>query len=107
MLYFYLFTVLRAALLTPYALPRLPIVKSEWRLHRKHALGVAVLSPLSYILVLYALAISPVSYVAPTREIGILLGAFMGWRLLAESEGARRIAGALAMVAGVLALAFG
>jgi len=107
LLYFLLFTACRALMLTPYALTRMPTVRSEWRLHRKHAFGVAVLSALSYILVLYALLVSPVSYVAPLREVGILIGAAMGWRLLAEGVGGRRLAGALAMVAGVLALAFG
>ena len=56
---------------------------------------------------LYALAISPVSYVAPTREIGILLGAFMGARWLSESDAPRRMAGAVLMVIGVVALAIG
>ncbi|MBV9324233.1 MAG: EamA family transporter [Chloroflexi bacterium] len=107
LLYFFLFTTCRAAMLTPYALTRLPTVRSEWRLHRNHAFGVGVLCAVSYILVLYALAISPVSYVAPVREIGILFGAIMGWQLLAEGAGRRRVAGALAMVAGVVALAFG
>jgi drug/metabolite transporter (DMT)-like permease len=107
LLYYSLLTALQAAVLTPYALTRLPVVRSEWRMHRKHALGVGVLSSLSYVLVLYALSISPVSYVAPLREIGILFGALLGWRFLAEGEGGRRIAGAVAMVAGVLALALG
>ncbi len=106
-LYFYLFTVVRAVLLTPIAMQRWPIVKEEWRLHRRHAFGIAVLSPTSYILVLYALAISPVSYVAPAREIGILLGAMMGARWLSESDVPRRMAGAVAMVLGVVALALG
>ena len=106
-LYFYLFTVVRAGLLTPYALGRLPLVRAQWRLHWRHALGIAVLSPASYILVLYALAVSPVSYVAPAREVGILLGAVMGSRYLAEGNAQRRLAGALSMVAGVLALALG
>ncbi len=106
-LYFFLLTVLRAGLLTPYALMRLSVVRCEWRLHWKHALGIAVLSPLSYILVLYALSTSPVSYVAPVREIGILFGAVLGTRFLAEGEPRRRLAGAVAMVAGVAALALG
>jgi len=106
-LYFYLFTVVRAALLTPYALTRWPTAKLEWRLHRRHALGIAALSPASYILVLYALSVSPVSYVAPAREIGILLGALMGSRWLAEGDAQRRLAGAVAMVLGVVALAVG
>jgi drug/metabolite transporter (DMT)-like permease len=106
-LYFYLFTVVRAALLTPYALTRWPTAKLEWRLHWRHALGIAALSPASYILVLYALSVSPVSYVAPAREIGILLGALMGSRWLAEGDAQRRLAGAAAMVLGVVALALG
>ena len=106
-LYFFLFTAVRAAMLTPYALGRMATVKLEWQAHRRHALGVAVLSPASYILVLYALSISPVSYVAPAREIGILLGAVMGSRWLAEGDAQRRLAGAVAMVLGVVALAVG
>jgi drug/metabolite transporter (DMT)-like permease len=106
-LYFFLFTTCRAALLSPYALTRISTVRTEWRLHRKHAFGIGVLSPASYILVLYALSVSPVSYVAPAREIGILLGAVMGARFLAEGEPRRRLLGAVAMVAGVVALAVG
>jgi drug/metabolite transporter (DMT)-like permease len=107
-LYFYLFTVARAAMLTPYALFwRRNVVRQEWRVHRRHALGIAILSPTSYILVLYALSVSPVSYVAPAREIGILLGAAMGSRWLAEGDAKRRLAGAAAMVGGVIALALG
>ena len=56
---------------------------------------------------LTALVVSPVSYVAPAREIGILIGAVMGARLLAEGHLARRAIGATAMVAGIVALALG
>ena len=62
---------------------------------------------MAYILVLYALSVSPVSYVAPVREIGILLGAVMGSRWLAEGNARQRLLGAVAMVAGVVALAVG
>lgn len=70
-------------------------------------LGVAALSPLSYVLVLVALKLSPVSYVAPAREISIVLGAAFGARLLREEHARRRLTGAAAIVAGVLALALG
>jgi uncharacterized membrane protein len=66
-----------------------------------------VLSPLSYLLVLTALRVSPVSYVAPAREIGILLGVLFGTRMLAEGEGARRLGAGAAMVCGVVFLALG
>ena len=41
-------------------------------------IGVAILSPLAYILVLTALEFTPVSYVAPAREISILVGTIFG-----------------------------
>jgi drug/metabolite transporter (DMT)-like permease len=97
----------QAALTLPLALRRRDLVTHHFRTHRGELLGVAILGPLSYILVLTALAISPVSYVAPAREIGILFGALMGTRLLGEGDEPRRIAAALAMVAGVIALAVG
>lgn len=79
----------------------------EWREHRFEAIGVAVLAPLSYILVLTAMQFTPVSYVAPAREISILIGTAMGTRLLAEGDGRRRLVAASAMVLGVVALAVG
>jgi uncharacterized membrane protein len=45
-----------------------------------------------------------VSYVAPAREVGIVLGALLGVVLLHEGYGRARIAGALLIVAGVLTL---
>jgi uncharacterized membrane protein len=50
---------------------------------------------------------TPVSYVAPAREISILIGTVMGTCLLGEGEGQRRLVAAAAMVLGVLALALG
>jgi drug/metabolite transporter (DMT)-like permease len=79
----------------------------EWRKHRYEAIGVAVLAPLSYILILTAMQFTPVSYVAPAREISILIGTAMGTRLLAEGDARRRLLGASAMVLGVVALAIG
>ena len=97
----------RAVLLTPMAVARWKRVRAEWRNHRFEALGVAILTPLSYILVLTALAFTAVTYIAPAREISILIGAAMGTGLLAEGDAARRIGAAFAMVLGVVALAVG
>jgi drug/metabolite transporter (DMT)-like permease len=66
-----------------------------------------VLIPLAYILVLTAMQFTPVSYVAPAREISILIGTAMGVRLLGETDAPRRLAGAGAMVLGVIGLAVG
>jgi drug/metabolite transporter (DMT)-like permease len=99
--------VFRAIILTPQALPRWAEVRAEWAANRTAALAVASLSPLAYMLVLTALAISPVSYVAPAREIGILFGVLMGARSLAEADIGRRSIAAVLMVGGVIALALG
>jgi drug/metabolite transporter (DMT)-like permease len=77
--------------------------RSQWRA----AVGVGVLSPGAYILVLAALTLAPVSYVAPAREISIFFGAVLGWRMLGEADAGRRLAGAGAIVGGVFALAIG
>jgi drug/metabolite transporter (DMT)-like permease len=97
----------RTLLLTPLALRRWDKVSIEWQTHRREAVGVALLAPLSYILVLTALTFTPVTYVAPAREISILIGTAMGTRWLAEGDAARRLTGAAAMVMGVIALAIG
>ena len=99
--------VTRSLLLTPGALARWAEVRQTWRHARREAFGVALLSPLAYILVLVALTFTPVSYVAPAREISILIGTVMGTRLLAEGEPRRRLAAAAGMVLGVLLLALG
>ena len=70
-------------------------------------LGVAILSPLAYLLVLIALTISPASYVAPVRGVGILFGAAFGIRYLDEAQWQRRLIGASVITGGVVALALG
>jgi hypothetical protein len=50
---------------------------------------------------------TPVSYIAPAREISIVIGAFFGARFLKEADSRRRLLAAAAMAAGVIALALG
>ncbi len=82
-------------------------IQKEWQMHHREALTVGILSPLAYILVLAALTFSPVSYIAPAREISILIGAAMGARLLSEGDVQRRLVAASVMVCGLVALALG
>jgi drug/metabolite transporter (DMT)-like permease len=100
-------TLTRAAILLPRMARRKQQFQAEWRAHKPELFAVAVLGTLSYLLVLVALGMSPVSYVAPAREISILLGAVMGARFLAEGDSLRRLAASGAMVVGVVALAVG
>lgn len=99
----------RALMLTPLAIKRRAQIPLLFRSRRKMLLAVAIaaLSPLSYILILTAMVFTPVSYVAPAREISILIGTVLGTRLLAEAQGPRRLGAAAVMVGGVVLLAVG
>ncbi|GGF45749.1 DMT transporter permease [Azorhizobium oxalatiphilum] len=69
------------------------------------ALGVGLLSPLSYILVLAALTSgAPLSLVAPMREMSMMVGALMGMLILREQVGPWRLVGCGVLIAGVLLL---
>jgi len=95
----------RVVLMTPLALRAPDEIASTWRRARKEIIAVAILCPLSYILVLTAMVFTPVSYVAPAREVSILIAAVMGAQLLKEGETGRRLLAATAMVAGIVCLA--
>jgi drug/metabolite transporter (DMT)-like permease len=75
------------------------------RVQWKHALVVAVLGPLAYIFVLYAVKMAPLSHVAPAREVSMLFAALIGGRLLGEGDRALRLVGAAFIAMGVIALA--
>jgi uncharacterized membrane protein len=73
----------------------------------KAALLVAAISPVSYVLVLYAMQEAPLSHVAPAREVSMLFAALIGGHLLAEGDRVVRVLGAACIAAGVMALALG
>lgn len=99
--------LVRTVGLLPIATRRTGEVRAAWRDHRREAVTIAILAPLAYILVLTALVSTPVSYVAPAREVSILIGAMLGARLLGEGDLRRRIPAAVAIVTGVVALVVG
>jgi uncharacterized membrane protein len=96
-----------AAALAPFALADSARTARMWRTYRRQILGAAVLAPLAYILVLAAMSFTSVSAVAPAREISVLFGVMLGRRLLGEGGLPRRLAGAAAIVAGIIAIALG
>jgi len=95
----------RMLILSPRAWRDRAVLKQEARVYRRPVIIVSVLGPLGYILVLFAMRLAPISHVAPARELSTLVGAWFGSRLLRESSGPWRIAGALLIVAGVISLA--
>ena len=98
--------LLRVVALTPLALTDLAEVKREAQEYARPAAVVAVLGPLGYILVLFAMRIAPISHIAPARELSTLVGTYFGSRLLREKAVPARLAGAACIVVGVVSLAF-
>jgi drug/metabolite transporter (DMT)-like permease len=82
-------------------------LRQEYRCHWREALGISVLAPIGYILVLFAMRIAPVSRVAPVREMSMIIGAYLGTKLLNEGHGLRRIIGTAVIACGVAALTLG
>ncbi|HET7035668.1 MAG TPA: hypothetical protein VFI42_08310 [Thermomicrobiaceae bacterium] len=100
-------SLFRTVTLFPVARRRWCDVQRIWGTYRLETLGIGVLSTLAYLLVLFALSFTPVSRIAPAREMSILVGTFFGARILSEGQARRRLASASLMVAGVIALALG
>jgi len=103
----YMGNFVRVALLAPAVLRDLPTAAVLWRAQWRFALLVAVVSPVAYVLVLYAMQQAPLSHVAPAREVSMLFAALIGGHLLGEGDRVARILGALCIAAGVTALALG
>jgi drug/metabolite transporter (DMT)-like permease len=98
-------STMEAVLMTPIAVRRWAAVRAVLRDHGKDVVVVAVLSPLSYILILFAMQLAPVSIVAPAREISVVFVALAGWLLFREPHPIPRLGGAVVVVLGVALLA--
>jgi drug/metabolite transporter (DMT)-like permease len=83
-------------------LPMRPYARQMWR----GALAVGALSPVAYVLVLYAIGMAPLSQIAPMREVSMLFAAYLGGSQLAERNPRERLLGAACIAAGVIAIAF-
>jgi drug/metabolite transporter (DMT)-like permease len=73
----------------------------------KEAFGIAALTPIAYILVLFAMKLAPISHVAPVREMSVMVGMYFGARFLSEGHIVRRMVGSAFIALGVAALALG
>lgn len=82
--------------------------RALWRAavdHRAAVVTVAILSPLAYLLILYAYALAPVAVVAPAREASVVLIALAGWVVFREPHPAPRILGSVVVLIGIALLA--
>lgn len=98
---------LAAVLITPAILLRYGkgAILREVRVNWWRILLVGILTLLTYILVLEAYTLMRVSYAGAIRECSVVVGAFLGWRLLGESFGIIRLLGSILIFTGILVIA--
>lgn len=71
-----------------------------WRRHLAGGVGTTV----AYTMVLVAVRHAPVGYVTMLRESSVVIGALVGWLVLREGLGGRRLASSLVILAGLVLL---
>lgn len=79
----------------------------EYSQYWKEASAIGLLTPLGYILVLFAMRLAPISHVAPVREMSMMIGMYFGAKFLSEGHMIRRLIGSALIAGGVAALALG
>ena len=101
------FFVLMPVMSTPFLVHHYgwPRLREGFRAQRGPLILVGFLGLIAYLFALLAYSIAPVNYSEAVREVSVVLGAFAGWRFLGEQMGRVRIAGALAIFAGIVLIA--
>jgi drug/metabolite transporter (DMT)-like permease len=107
MLYLFAGGIVQMLLFIPFVARSRDQVVEQWRTHWRSAVMIGTLSFVAYALILFALTFTQVSYIAPAREISVMIGSLMGGRVLAEQQSTRRIVAAAAMLLGMIGLALG
>ncbi len=101
--YIYLMFVITLILLTPFMLVNARRdLKTEWKINKIKILMVGFLDLFTYLLILFALQISKVSYVAAVREVSIVFSALIGILLLHEKNAPQKLFGAILICSGVV-----
>ena len=93
-----------AIVLAPIALRYKTRVADHWRDHRAGVIAIGVFNPLAYILVLFALTFTPVVYVAPLREVSVLITVALGVAVLKEGAAMHRLIWAAIILIGIALL---
>ena len=92
----------RAVVLVPLVSKDIAQLEYVRKVYLKEAAIIAVLSPLSYVLILFAMKNAPVSLISPLRQFSIVIGATLGIKLLCESKEYIKLAGILITLFGVV-----
>lgn len=106
-LYMYFLVLGSALVLTPYIwrYHGIRVVRIEIKRHIRSIIISGLLMFLAYGLILLALQFSRVSYISPTREVGIVIGVVFGTLLLREPFSKGRAIGSCLIVSGLVLVA--
>jgi drug/metabolite transporter (DMT)-like permease len=107
-LYGYLLFLGSSILAAPYFwLARRQATVACWRANRRSIVLAGVLSPLTYFLALVAFQLGPVSYLAPMRELSIVVAAVLGTVVLGERFSKARMVSSGLTALGVVLIGLG
>ena len=95
----------RLVIFTPVAYRRWDMVETLLKDHKIGVLIIGILSPLAYILFLYAITFTPLILLAPVRETSVRISLLMGSIILGKGDLKRRIIWSAAILSGVALLA--
>ena len=101
----YLYLIVFLGVLT-FLVRRPADIGREWRTNWRSVLIVTVFCFAAYFLVVTAMKLAPVAYIASGRNLSILLSVVMGSRLLGEKGLRWRLAGSLLILAGIATMTF-
>jgi drug/metabolite transporter (DMT)-like permease len=79
---------------------RAGLLRTDWHKHLAGGVGTLV----AYTMVLVAVRRAPVGYVTMLRESSVVIGALVGWLVLREGLGGRRLVASLVILAGLVLL---
>lgn len=96
-----------AVFVTPYVLLHRDArqIREVWQGNRGPLVWSGLLALVAYLLVLVAMRLTQVSYVAALRESSVILGAILGWRVLGDSFGGQRVSASAVVALGLILLA--
>ena len=96
-----------AFFVTPYVLFRRDSrkIRTIWHGNRAPLVWSGLLALAAYLLVLIAMRLTQVSYVAALRESSVILGAILGWRVLGDPLGGQRVSASAVVAVGLILLA--
>jgi uncharacterized membrane protein len=101
--YIYLMFIITLVLLSPHVLLKERwSLKKEWQINKLPIIMVGFLDLFTYLLILFALQSSKVSYVVAAREVSIVFSALLGIMFLHEKNAPQKLVGAVFITLGVV-----